>query len=109
MPTAMPSVWRARFDERALVQKQLGSQCDAHASARRAPTETRGLETALSLLLVSCVWLCVYLDRRCDLQTCSVWGLRFDFVCAIHSGNTRITHEITHICVAVALLTVKNP
>ena len=96
MPTAMPRVWRARFDERALVQKQLGSQCDAHASARRAPTETRGLETALSLACV-CVALCPVCLKIGDV-TCVVcvprfvgfgekWfiGLRFDFVCAIHS------------------------
>ena len=74
MPTAMPRVWRARFDERALVQKQLGSQCDAHASARRAPTETRGLETALSLACV-CVALCAPGDRR--YVTCVVCVPRF--------------------------------
>ena len=64
-------------------------------SARRAPTETRGLETALSLACV-CVALCAPGDRR--YVTCVVcvprfvgfgekWfiGLRFDFVCAIHS------------------------
>ena len=65
-------------------------------SARRAPTETRGLETALSLACV-CVALCPVCLKIGDV-TCVVcvprfvgfgekWfiGLRFDFVCAIHS------------------------
>jgi len=96
MPTAMLHAWRARFDERALLsKKQLGSQCAAHALC----TKSAHGDTWLGDCSLSCLCVCGAVCLEIGDVTCEVcvhrglwiswrkWfiGLRFDFVCAIHS------------------------